>query len=241
MPEFPSLDGGKPVSFKSSLLNICQAEFETMSVTLVGNAGEDDDCNAAELEFRRKQRKGRVLANMKFIGHLFLRKLLSAKVIGSIIEDLAMCSSASGAVPEEHVVECICELLTAIGYTLESMPSGASATKQVCGRLLELKQQKDALGKQVYSKRIQFNIQDVLDMRAAGWTKKVFKSAAKTKEEIRLEQERDLNAQARGKAVDTGEQVVAGARPAYLNQDAATRQGSDETWQAVAKSKKERR
>merc|ERR1712136_79638 len=72
-----------------------------------------------ELEFIRKQRKNRVLANMKFIGHLFLRQLLTAKIIGSVIEDLSMCSQAD-VLPAEHVVECLCELLTSIGYTSES-------------------------------------------------------------------------------------------------------------------------
>ena len=36
----------------------------------------------------------RVLANMKFIGQLFLRSLLSAKIIGSVIQDLTNCEQA---------------------------------------------------------------------------------------------------------------------------------------------------
>jgi len=241
MPSFPSADGGKPVSFKSILLNICQNEFENMADALA--PGEDEaTCDKEELEFRRRQRKGRVLANMKFIGNLFLRHLLTAKIIGAVVEDLCKCNSKKDEVPEENIVECICELLTAIGHTLESSPAGANATTQVCCRLLDLKQRKDNKGKQLYSKRIQFNIQDVLDMRAAGWTKKTFKSIAKTKEEIRLEQERDMEAQAKGKEVATGERVTAGLRPSCLvtADGAALASASDGPWQEATKGRKAR-
>jgi hypothetical protein len=47
-------------------------------------------------------------------------------------------------------------------------------------------------------------------MRHAGWTKKVFKTAAKTKEEVRLDMQRS------GKDETGAEFVVAGQRPAYL-------------------------
>jgi len=217
MPEFPSPDGGKPVSFKSTLLNVTQNEFEMMQKNSLDATPEELARNdPEELEFLRKQRKGRVLANMKFIGNLFLRQLLTARIIGSIIQDLAMCEDAD-TIPPEHVVECLCELLLSIGYTLESMPAGQAALKQVCFRLVELKGWKDKKGKQAYSKRIQFTIQDLLDVRNAGWAKKVFKAGAKTKEEIKQEQTREINAQAAGKVVPSGEQVIVGARPAYLD------------------------
>merc|ERR1712008_473412 len=77
------------------------------------------------------------------------------------------------------------------------MPSGKDALLQVCGRLMDLKQRRDKNGKGAYCKRIQFQIQDLQDTRAAGWTRKVFKAAAKTKEEIRNEQHRDIKAQSK--------------------------------------------
>merc|ERR1719464_1765360 len=90
----------------------------------------------------------------------------------------------------EHIVECMCELLNNIGYTMDSMPMGKLPLTQVCLRLMDLKQRKDKAGKQVYSKRIQFHIQDLLDTRSKGWQKKTFKAVAKTKEEIKAEQSR---------------------------------------------------
>lgn len=212
-PEFRPEHSAKPINFKSSVLNICQNEFEELLKLIKPNSDE----NAAEIEQRRATVAGRMRANMKFIGHLFLRRLLSAKVIGSVLCELVLCDFAD-YIPEEHAIECACELLIAVGYTLETMPSSAHSVNQVCARLLDLKLRKTQDGKSAYCKRIQFMIQDMLDARAAGWTRKVFRSSAKTKEEIRLEQQRDMGARSRGVTLSAGaeEVVVAGQRPQYI-------------------------
>jgi len=214
-PEFPCPEGGKPLTFKAVLLNICQDEFEALPTSLTPTAEDLARYDAEELEFRRKSRKGRLLANMKLIGHLFLRQLVSPRVISSVIQELTLCDDAA-RVPEEHVIECAVELLMSIGHTLESMPAGKQAIISVAGRLLDLKQRKGRDGRGIYSKRVQFAIQDLLDVRGAGWARKVFSGVAKTKEEIRREQERELAAQAHGKEVGAGQVVVSGRRPTYL-------------------------
>lgn len=215
MPEFPSATTGKPVTFRAALINTCQHEFESLSTTLAFDADELARLDPEEIVFERKKKKGRVLANMKFIGQLFLREMLNAKIIGSVIQDLAKCNQAD-VIPEEPMVECICELLTNIGYTLESSPIGKSALTSVCSRLQELKNRRDG-SKYLFSKRIQFAIQDLLEIRAAAWTKKSFKTSAKTKEEIRQQQEKDIAAQARGRQGQEVEVQIAGAKPLWLN------------------------
>lgn len=216
VPGFPSPDGGKPVTVKSTLLNVCQDEFESMprsALELVPEIATASD--PEEVEYQRKQHKARMMANMKFIGHLFLRQLLAPRTIGQIVLGLLDVEGAD-SFPAEHIVECTCELLTNIGHTLESMPVGKAALTQVIGCLMDLKQRKDKKGKSLYCKRIQFTVQDLLDARAAGWTKKVFKATAKTKDEIKREQDRDMSAQAAGRSVDSGMRVIAGQRPSFL-------------------------
>merc|ERR1719409_419494 len=102
----------------------------------------------------------------------------------------------------------------------------------VCGRLADLNQQKKANGKPIYCKRIQFAIQDVLDARKAGWARKVFRAAAKTKEEIRRDVERDLQTPSHKRDASGSEFVVAGQRPVPT----ALRMAMDSpvTWQDVA-------
>jgi hypothetical protein len=235
MPEFPSEGGGKPITFKSSLLTICQQEFESMQTEM--NKECDGDTDLVK-ETRQKKIRDRCLANMRFIGNLFLRQLLTAKVIASVLNELTMQDDPNpDKMPEDYVLECICELLTAIGHTLESMPVGKSSLQSVCGRLLDLKNRKSKDGKKVFTKRMQFQIQDLLELRAAGWVKRTFKKQAMTKEDVKAQHERDLKAANTGKKVDEADVVVAGARPACLDKEKDTK----EPWQETTKVRKERK
>lgn len=213
-PSFPCQDGGKPITFRGLVLNVCQKEFEELHFSSDTLEDEKEQHDAEVLEALRKKRKDGMRANMKFIGHLFLRKLLSAKVISNVICELCLCA-VPDMTPEETALECACELLLAVGYTLESMPAGSLPLASVCLRLKELKLRKNEHGKAMVSKRVQFMIQDVLDTRAAGWQKKAFHLQAKTKEEIRLEQEQEIADKALGKE-SSSLRVVKGQRPAYL-------------------------
>jgi len=187
-PDFPSNDGGKPTTFKASVLTICQLEFEALPDSAELTEEERFGLDPEEIDARTYKRKSRMLANMKLVGNLFLRGLLPAKVIGSVIRELLLCCADANEdeYPGEHTVECACELLMCTGHTLESMAMGKNAMQQFSGRLLELKRLSTSSGQSVYSKRIMFLIQDVLDARAAGWKKKVIKSRAKTLDEIRM-------------------------------------------------------
>lgn len=207
VPEFEAKDGGKPITFKAVLLNATQTEFESLADVLRISPEELSGLDLEEIEYLKKKRKDRVLANMKFIGNLFLRKLLSSKILSAVIRDLAGCEDEQ-SVPEEPMVECLCELITSIGFTLEETPAGRAAIVQVVGRLKELKSRKED-GRSLYCKRVQFTIQDVLDCRDAGWQKKSFKAAAKTKDEIRQQQEQELKAPGKGKRAEV---QIAGAR-----------------------------
>lgn len=111
-------------------------------------------------------------------------------------------------------MECLCELLQNIGYTLEQCGSaGKDALDSVCARLGDLKQRTGTRAGGLYCKRIQFAIQDVLDTRNNGWRRKTFKASAKTKMEIAHEQYRDTVAQAYyGVTADGSEVQIAGAR-----------------------------
>jgi translation initiation factor 4G len=236
MPSFPNPKGGKDVTFKSILLNVCQSEFEKMPRSIETSLG--DEVDEEEMKYRIEKMKGRFLANMKFIGHLFLQKLLGTAIIASIISDLIGSNPGSGdTIPEEHVVECVCELLSAIGYTLEEMIVGKDCVTQVCGRLIDLKSMKKKDGKGLLSKRIQFAIQDVVDMRKAGWVKKTFKAVAKTKEEVRAQQEQEEKDMKNGKSVTGADVLVAGARPSHLQ----SKIQDDGPWQDISPKKGGRR
>lgn len=167
-----------------------------------------------ELMIHLKKRKDKVLANMKFIGNLFLRQLLAVKVIGQVVHDLIGIKDTH---PEEHMIECVCALLEAIGYTLDATQHGKMLMSQFSARLIDLKRLQRPEGGDVYSKRIQFAIQGLFELRQNGWQKKLFKEQAKSKDDIRKDAMKDARQQQKGNDVHFVTQVV-GARPAYIDE-----------------------
>jgi hypothetical protein len=87
---------------------------------------------------------------------------------------------------EEHMVECVCELLETIGHSLDSAKHDKELVEESSQRLMNLKNAVDpATGKSLFSKRMQFKIQDLIDLRGRSWVRKPFKELAKTKDEVR--------------------------------------------------------
>jgi len=185
-PEFPpEEEGEKPLTFVRVLLNTCQVEFENLPVTLEPSPEERAKMEAEDVDEWKKRIKSRALNNMKFIGHLYLRSLLAAKVISGVVHDLL---TSDESIPEEHKVECAVELLQNVGYTLESTPQGEALMAKFSARLMDLKRATGPNGRSALSKRVQFGIQDLLDLREKGWEKKMLKEVAKKKDDIRADQ-----------------------------------------------------
>jgi hypothetical protein len=216
------------------MLNVTQNEYEAMPTTLQPTEEEKAAYpDPEELQFMLGGKKKKLLANMRFIGHLFLKDLLTGKIITTVAKELLMIDGTG--MPEDHVVECVCELVSSIGYTLENSKS-KDTLSQVLFRLKDLKGQKRG-GKDLYTKRIQFQIQDLLDMQRAGWVKKSFKAGAKTKEEIRADAEREEKLKERGKDVGAAEYVIAGKKPAAALAPGGKAPAED-NWSTVAGRRK---
>ncbi|CAE7219185.1 unnamed protein product [Symbiodinium necroappetens] len=163
-PEFPpESEGEKPATFTRVLLNNCQNEFENMPSTFEATDEERIKFpNVEDLQLELKRKKDMMLANMKFIGHLFLRQLLAVKVIGQVVHDLIGIKDGN-SVPEEHMIECVCQLLEAIGHTLDENTHGEN--------LMNSFQALQSQCLSAFSKRIRFAIEDLLDLRKNKWQK----------------------------------------------------------------------
>uniref|UniRef100_A0A7S2QBJ4 MIF4G domain-containing protein n=1 Tax=Zooxanthella nutricula TaxID=1333877 RepID=A0A7S2QBJ4_9DINO len=223
-PEFPpEHEGEKAQTFTRVLLNTCQEEFESLPTSFEPTEEEKAKIPADDLRIEMKKRKDKMLANMKFIGNLFLRQLLAVKVIGQVVHDLIGIKEKQ---PEEHMIECVCELLQAIGHTLDATAHGKVLMSQFSARLLTLKHAQERDGKATFSKRIQFQIQDLLDLRHNGWAKKLFKEQAKTKDEVRKDALAEARKQAKGAGTDAMFITqIAGVRPSYIDASKVPGQG----------------
>lgn len=217
-PQFPpENEGEKPHTFTRVLLNICQNEFESLPTTF--EATEEDKVKFKDddhgLFLVLKKRKDKMLANMKFIGNLFLRQLLAVKVIGQVVYDLVGIKDNS-QYPEEHMIECVCELLKAIGHTLEQTTHGKTLMEQFTQRMKDLKRSPTD-GSQPYSKRIIYKIQDLLDLRHNNWQQKMFREQAMTKDQVKKAAKMEERQAARGVDVTFSTQTV-GVRPSYIDE-----------------------
>uniref|UniRef100_A0A7S1PBX2 MIF4G domain-containing protein n=1 Tax=Vitrella brassicaformis TaxID=1169539 RepID=A0A7S1PBX2_9ALVE len=176
-PEFPH-EKEKGKTFYRALLNKCQEEFEKLPETKMTLSDEDKaKLSSDDQEIKLKKLKDRILGNIKFIGELFLRRLLSAKVVKEVVTSLI--GADASYCPEELFIECLCELITTIGWKLDSTDAGKSLLTVFSRRMRELK------AKDRYSERIKSTLQDVLDLRQNGRRQKVHKEKAKALRDAR--------------------------------------------------------
>eukprot|EP00969_Alexandrium_andersonii_P096921 4278754-Alexandrium_andersonii.AAC.1 len=61
------------------LLTTCQNEFESLPSAFEPTEEQRLTLSPDDLNLEKKRRKDRILANVKFIGNLFLRQLLAVK------------------------------------------------------------------------------------------------------------------------------------------------------------------
>eukprot|EP00392_Amoebophrya_sp_AT5.2_P007613 g7628.t1 len=239
-PEFP-LPDGTSFTFTRALLNRAQQEFQRTrgkanSTQVAGSsssgagAGPPSPGGDEEADLN----KARLLGNMKFIGQLFLRKLLSQRIVRSVVTELIHNGVASTAAtpagktsanpgpaapatssppPDSLSIECVCTLLKNVGRTLEASTTGKEYLSTFIERLKELA----GLKSNVYSKRIKFAIRDVLDLAENKWVERVV-----TGEKVKMKNALQLDAQREQKALQSGVQnpyameIVAGGRPDYF-------------------------
>ena len=181
-----------PVTFTRAIIEKCQVEFDAIPDTLETTEADLAKArgNLDDLEIFKHKKKERILGNMKFIAQLFLMRILSSRVVRSVVEQLLFRTDE----PEEHYIECIGILLHNIGATLMGSESGRAYVGQFVDRM------KDLCTRECYGKRIKFLMKDVTDAAEAGWAGKHGESrmvtAAKSKEAVRKDAQEELKKKA---------------------------------------------
>jgi len=134
-----------------------------------------------DLQLLLAKQKRCAMATMKFIGHLFLRQLLATGVIRTVISTLLE------GTPPELQVEYALELLQWSGHRLDAAKDKAAQMDLILARLKELKKLKTSDGSACLSRRVQFMVDDLVDLRGNRWIKKGFKEGAKKKDDLRAD------------------------------------------------------
>lgn len=204
-----SSDAHKQNSFKRSLLNKCQDEFDKQDIYLgwkeEKKAYEENKASMteaeqsekeAELDFRRMKIKKQMLGNIKFIGQLYKKGLLKEKImrycIGSLLKLDVVNDDAkfpeykdSGDMDlddEDH--EAACSMFTTIGKVIDTPQ--ASTFMNVCFTKMEKLSNDKSL-----NSRFRFMYKDLIELRDNYWEPRRETEKAKTITEIRKDFERE--------------------------------------------------
>ncbi|RHN38653.1 hypothetical protein MtrunA17_Chr8g0335521 [Medicago truncatula] len=114
-----SVDNEK-ITFKRLLLNKCQKEFERGEREIeednkVDEAEGEVELSNEEREQRRTKARRRMSGNIRFIGELYKKKMLTERIIHECIKKLpGLCQD-----PDEKDVEALCKLMSSIGEMID--------------------------------------------------------------------------------------------------------------------------
>lgn len=193
--ELPEIQGpdGSTGQFRRLLLNKCQHEFE-----------QESQLSEITNEEERGKVKRRMLGNIKFIGELYLKRMLMDKIMFFCIINLVSTDP-----PDEEDIEALCNLITTIGATLENSSQKAKPQLDAC--FAALKQMKESKPS-ILQSRFRFMIQDLFDLRAARWQSRNEVIAPTTLAQVHQKKAENPHDTARRKANRGGD----GGRPAAL-------------------------
>lgn len=159
--EAPNFDNpNSPCTFNRLLLKQCQEEFERRRNTKESWGGENGTLSQEDEEQRQISRR-KMVGNLRFIGELGKLQIIQKSILYGCIEELLeKTRRSSGDLADD--LECLCQIMRTCGRILD-IPEAQNLMEQYFTRIRRLSQSQEL------NLRIRFMLQDLLDLREAGW------------------------------------------------------------------------
>ncbi|CAI8612435.1 unnamed protein product [Vicia faba] len=176
------------ITFKRLLLNKCQEEFER-------GEREQEEANKAdegevkqsdeEREAKRSKARRRMLGNIRLIGELYKKRMLTERIMHECIKKLlGQCQN-----PDEEDIEALCKLMSTIGEMIDHPK--AKEHMDVYFERIKLLSNNMSL-----SSRVRFMLKDTIDLRKNRWQQRRKVEGPKKIEEVHRDASQERQSQA---------------------------------------------
>ncbi|XP_008457179.2 eukaryotic translation initiation factor 4G isoform X1 [Cucumis melo] len=187
--ELPDLsEDNEKITFKRLLLNKCQEEFERgereqEEANKVEEEGEVKQSEEEREEKRIKARR-RMLGNIRLIGELYKKKMLTERIMHECIKKLL----GEYQNPDEEDVEALCKLMSTIGEMIDH-----PRAKDYMDSYFEIMTMLSNNMK--LSSRVRFMLKDAIDLRKNKWQQRRKVEGPKKIEEVHRDAAQERQAQ----------------------------------------------
>ncbi|XP_027337614.1 eukaryotic translation initiation factor 4G-like isoform X2 [Abrus precatorius] len=181
-------EDNEKITFKRLLLNKCQEEFER-------GEREQEEANKAdegevklsneEREEKRTKARRRMLGNIRLIGELYKKKMLTERIMHECIKKLL----GQFQDHDEEDIEALCKLMSTIGEMIDH-PKAKEHMDAYFERMRLLSNNMNL------SSRVRFMLKDVIDLRKNKWQQRRKVEGPKKIEEVHRDASQERLAQA---------------------------------------------
>ncbi|CAF2264947.1 unnamed protein product [Brassica napus] len=183
-------EDGEKVTFKRLLLNKCQEEFERgekeeEEASRVAEEGQVEQTEEEREEKRLKVRR-RMLGNIRLIGELYKKRMLTEKIMHACIQKLLGYDQD----PHEENIEALCKLMSTIGVMIDH----SKAKVHIDAYFDRMKM---LSGKEELSSRVRFMLINAIDLRKNKWQERMKVEGPKKIEEVHRDAAQERQTQAK--------------------------------------------
>ncbi|XP_076888764.1 eukaryotic translation initiation factor 4G-like [Bidens hawaiensis] len=183
-------EDNEKITFKRLLLNKCQEEFERgeREEEEANRTEEEGEIKQSEEEREEKRVKARrrMLGNIRLIGELYKKRMLTERIMHECIKKLLGFNQ--NTTPDEENIEALCKLMSTIGEMIDHMKAKEHMDAYF-DMMLKLS------NNMTLSSRVRFMLKDSIDLRKNKWQQRRKVEGPKKIEEVHRDAHQERQAQ----------------------------------------------